>query len=81
MVGEPILIDVGARFKGYHSDLTRTICLGQPDDRFRKIYDLVLKAQLVAEQGIRPGMSAREADALARDTITKAGYIMDQPSS
>ncbi len=72
--GQPIVIDVGARVDGYHSDLTRTLCLGDPDDRFQEIYDLVLKAQLAAEEGMRPGMSAREADALARDVITDAGY-------
>jgi Xaa-Pro aminopeptidase len=72
--GQPIVIDVGARFEGYHSDLTRTLCLGHPDQRFQEIYDLVLKAQLAAEEGIRPGMAAREADALARDIITEAGY-------
>lgn len=73
-LGEPIVIDVGARVDGYHSDLTRTLCLGYPDDRFQEIYDLVLKAQLGAEEGIRPGMAARGADALARDIITGAGY-------
>jgi len=73
-VGEPIVVDVGARFEGYHSDLTRTLHLGDPDGRLQEIYDLVLKAQLAAEEGIRPGMSAREADALARDIITGAGY-------
>jgi Xaa-Pro aminopeptidase len=74
-IGQPIVIDLGARVDGYHSDLTRTLCLGEPDDRFQEIYDLVLKAQLAAEQGIRPGMPARQADALARDIINEAGYV------
>jgi Xaa-Pro aminopeptidase len=73
-IGQPIVIDLGARLDGYHSDLTRTLCLGEPDDQFQEIYDLVLKAQLAAEEGIRPGMPARQADALARDIITGAGY-------
>ncbi len=73
-VGQPIVIDVGARFEGYHSDLTRTLYLGEPDYRFQEISDVVLKAQLAAEEGIRPGMSGREADALAREIITHAGY-------
>lgn len=73
-VGEPIVIDVGARVDGYHSDLTRTLVLGEPDARLQEIYDLVLKAQLTAEEGIRPGMTGREADALARDVIEEAGY-------
>jgi Xaa-Pro aminopeptidase len=73
-VGQPIIIDVGARCDGYRSDLTRTLCLGEPDDKFEEIYHLVLEAQLAAEEGIKPGMSAREADALARDVIAGAGY-------
>lgn len=72
--GEPIIIDVGARVDGYHSDLSRTLCLGEPDHRFKEIYHLVLKAQVDALEGIRPGMTGREADALARDVIERAGY-------
>jgi Xaa-Pro aminopeptidase len=72
--GQPIVVDIGARVDGYHSDLTRTLYLGEPDDRFSEIYDLVLEAQLAAEEGIRPGMACRQADALARDVIARAGY-------
>ncbi|MBN1643332.1 MAG: aminopeptidase P family protein, partial [Dehalococcoidales bacterium] len=64
---EPIVIDMGASFGGYNSDLTRTICLGKPDDTFRKIYGIVKKAQETAISGIRPDMSAVEADSLARN--------------
>jgi Xaa-Pro aminopeptidase len=80
--GEPIIMDIGAQTEGYHSDLTRTACLGlrrapssrTPDDRFREIYDIVLRAQLAAEEGIRAGMTGQEADALARSVIEEAGY-------
>jgi Xaa-Pro aminopeptidase len=72
--GEPIVMDIGAQTEGYHSDLTRTACLGAPDDRFREIYDIVLQAQLAAEEGIRAGMTGQEADALARSVIEEAGY-------
>lgn len=72
--GEPIVIDLGARVDGYHSDLTCTLVLGEPDERFEEIYDLVLKAQLAALEEIRPGMTGREADALARRIIVEAGY-------
>jgi Xaa-Pro aminopeptidase len=72
--GEPIVIDLGARVAGYHSDLTRTICLGQPDERFTEIYDLVLRAQLAAEAAIREGIVAGEADNAARKIIAEAGY-------
>jgi Xaa-Pro aminopeptidase len=72
--GQPIVIDMGARVDGYHADLTRTIVLGQPDARFWEIYDLVLAAQRSAIAGLRPGLPAHMADALARDVIAEAGY-------
>lgn len=66
--------DFGALYKGYCSDLTRTIFIGTPTPKHREIWDIVLEAQLAALSGIRPGMTGREADALARDIITKYGY-------
>ena len=72
---EPIKIDIGARACGYCSDMTRTVCLGTPGDpRVSEIYSIVLEAQLRAERNIRPGMTGREADALSRDIISRAGY-------
>lgn len=72
--GEPVVIDIGARVEGYVSDLTRTLCAGRPDARFKKIYDLVLRAQLAAEEGTAVGMSGAQADALARSIINDAGH-------
>lgn len=72
--GEPIVMDMGARVDGYDSDLTRTICLGKPDSKLQEIYDIVLRAQLAAEKGARPGMKGHEVDALARQVIVDAGY-------
>ncbi len=72
--GEPVVIDMGARVGGYSSDLSRTICLGAPDDTFRKVYDTVLGAQLAAIAIIKEGMSGDEADSLARTVIEEAGY-------
>lgn len=72
--GEPIVFDLGARVEGYCSDLTRTLILGEPDERFQEIYYLVHEAQLSALAGIKPGMPGREADAVARDVIKAAGY-------
>jgi Xaa-Pro aminopeptidase len=73
--GEPITLDLGAQVDGYRSDLTRTVCLGKPkDDTYLKVWNTVLEAQLRAEEGIRAGVSGREADALAREVITAAGY-------
>ncbi len=72
--GRTIVIDMGALLDGYHADLTRTIVLGQPDQRFWEIYDIVLEAERQAIAGIRPGVLAHEIDALARDVIAAAGY-------
>jgi len=71
---EPVLIDMGARLDGYCSDFSRTLCFGKPDKTLTKIYDIVLKAQLTAIEGIKTGMKASEADKLARGVIQQAGY-------
>ncbi|MFC2007905.1 M24 family metallopeptidase, partial [Chloroflexota bacterium] len=71
--GEPIMIDIGARVEGYSSDLTRTICLGA-DDTFKKIYDVVLDAQLSAMSIIREGITGEQVDTAARAVIHNAGY-------
>ncbi len=73
-VGEPIVIDLGAVVGGYCADLTRTVWLGQADNQLEQIFTVVLEALEAAERGIRPGMTGREADALAREVITRAGY-------
>lgn len=73
-LGEPIVIDMGARYGGYHSDMTRTLVLGEADDRFREIYDQVLRAHLAAEAGAKAGLSGKTIDALARDSIAAAGH-------
>ena len=71
---EFVTLDFGAVMRGYHSDCTRTVVLGDASPRHREIYDLVLAAQRAALQGIRPGVAARDADALARRVITEAGH-------
>ncbi len=72
--GEPIVIDMGARFDGYASDMSRTICLGTPDDTFRKVYNIVLDAQLTAMSIINEGTTGEQADGSARTIIERAGY-------
>ena len=72
--GEPIVIDMGAKFDGYTSDLSRTICPGTPDDTFKKVYGAVLDAQLAAVSIIKEGMTGEQADKSARDVIARAGY-------
>ncbi len=73
-LGEPIVIDMGAKFDGYSSDLSRTICLGTPDDTFKKVYGVVLDAQLTAVSIINEGMTGERADRSARTVIERAGY-------
>jgi len=72
--GEPVVIDIGARFEGYGSDLSRTFCAGTPDDTFSRVYNAVLGAQLAAIAMIQEGMTGEEADRLARTVIEEAGY-------
>jgi Xaa-Pro aminopeptidase len=72
--GEPILIDMGARINGYCSDFSRTLFLGKADKTFREIYNIVLKAQTTAMEGIKSGMDASQADRLARSVVEQAGY-------
>ena len=72
--GHPVVIDMGVVVDGYCSDLTRTIVLGQPDDRFREIYEIVLTAQETAESTIEAGMTGSEVHMLAHNVIAEAGY-------
>lgn len=73
-VGDLVTVDFGCRIDGYCSDLTRTVCAGQPSERMRHVYQVVLEAQMAACRAVRPGMTARELDAVARDLISSAGY-------
>ena len=73
--GEWLLLDFGARVRGYCADLTRTVVVGaRADQRQRDVYDVVRQAQRTAREMIRAGMTGREADALARDVISAAGF-------
>ncbi|WP_088035723.1 M24 family metallopeptidase [Evansella clarkii] len=72
--GELVTLDFGAYYKGYCSDITRTLAVGNPSDELKKIYNTVLEAQIKGVEGIKPGMTGKEADALTRDHITDKGY-------
>jgi Xaa-Pro aminopeptidase len=73
-VKEPIIFDVGIRMNGYCSDMTRTIFLGSPGPKFKKIYRIVRQAQLAALQSVLPGIDSTHPDKIARDIIKKAGF-------
>lgn len=72
--GELVTLDFGTYYKGYCSDITRTLAIGPVSDELRQIYDTVLRAQLAGVEGIRAGITGIEADALTRDIIKEAGY-------
>ena len=73
--GEWLLLDFGAQVEGYCADLTRTVVVGaRADERQRAMYDLVRCAQGRALAHLRPGMTGREADALAREIIAGRGF-------
>jgi Xaa-Pro aminopeptidase len=71
---EPLMVDISPVIGGYRADLTRTFYLGQANPEFATMYQVVREAQSIAQDAIRPGLSCREADKLARDHITRAGY-------
>ncbi len=71
---EFVKLDFGAYYKGYCSDITRTVVLGKPTARHKEIYDIVLEAQLTCLDKLKPGMTGREGDALSRDVIVRHGY-------
>jgi len=72
--GDFVTLDYGALYEGYISDITRTIAVGEPADKLKEIYAVTLAAQELALQGIKPGMTGIEADAIARDHIKSKGY-------
>ncbi|AGK54863.1 M24 family metallopeptidase [Bacillus sp. 1NLA3E] len=72
--GDFVTLDYGAYHKGFVSDITRTISVGDPDPKLKEIYQIVLDAQERGVEGIKPGMSGKEADALTRDYITEKGF-------
>ncbi len=72
--GDLVVIDCGARYQGYHADMTRTVCLGPPEPWQREIYDLVAAAQLAGVTAATPGAVVGDVDAAARNLIGAAGH-------
>jgi Xaa-Pro aminopeptidase len=72
--GDAVVLDFGVIYRNYCSDMTRTIFIGEPDGELKKIYGIVLKAQLAALDCLVSGLRAYDADKVARDIITEAGY-------
>lgn len=72
--GDFVTMDFGCVYQGYCSDMTRTVAVGRPTEEMKKVYQIVLDANLRAMDGIREGVSCKEIDALARDYIKDNGY-------
>lgn len=72
--GKPILIDWGAVYRGYHSDMTRVFCIGKWPGKIVDIYKVVLEAQELAAKALAPGKTTAEIDAVARKHIHAAGF-------
>ena len=72
--GDFITMDFGCVYKGYCSDMTRTVALGQPSDEMRNVYDIVLQAQLAGIAAAKAGVTGAVIDGAARKVIQDAGY-------
>ncbi|OKQ00047.1 Xaa-Pro peptidase family protein [Paenibacillus sp. P46E] len=69
--GDMVILDFGATFQGYASDITRTVAVGQPHPRLEEIYDLVLEAELAGLNAIRHGMISKELDLIIRSPFIR----------
>ena len=72
--GEFLTMDFGAIYQGYCSDITRTVFLGEPEEKHREVYEVVLAAQRAGIAAVAPGRTGKEVDAVARKIIEDAGY-------
>jgi Xaa-Pro aminopeptidase len=72
--GDLVVVDIGATYKGYCSDMTRTVVAGQPSAKQKKLHGIVQNAQENAYQTIKPKVKARNVDLAARKVIEEAGY-------
>lgn len=72
--GDFITMDFGCIYQGYCSDMTRTVAVGNPTEEMKKVYQIVLDANLRAMDGIQEGISCKVIDALAREYINQQGY-------
>lgn len=72
--GEVVVVDLGARYRGYCTDLTRTFFMGNATEEMMEIYNITIKAQEAAFEAVSAGVWARDVDKAARDVITANGY-------
>jgi Xaa-Pro aminopeptidase len=73
--GDPVVVDFGATFEGYRSDMTRTFCVdAEPDGELARIFAVVGESQAAGAKAVRPGISAKEVDDVCRQVIAEAGW-------
>ena len=72
--GDLVVVDVGATYKHYHSDMTRTFVAGTPTEKQKKLHQIVLNARERAIGFLKPNLNAKDVDAVARGIIDNAGY-------
>ena len=72
--GDFLVMDFGAVWQGYRSDMTRTLVIGTPTEKHREIYEITLEAQLAGLAAVAPGKTGAEVDQVSLDVITLAGY-------
>ncbi|HHI01583.1 MAG: aminopeptidase P family protein [Thermococcus sp.] len=72
--GDFVILDFGARYKGYCSDITRTVAIGHANEKLKEIYEIVKEAQERAFQSVREGIKAGDVDIAAREHIARKGY-------
>lgn len=72
--GDLVLIDMGVVYEGYYTDVTRTVVVGESEEQFTEVHDVVREAASRARRAAEPGMTAHELDRVARDVIEEAGY-------
>ncbi len=73
--GDPVVVDFGATFEGYRSDMTRTFCVGaDPEGELARIFAVVGASQAAGAAAVRPGIAAKEVDDVCRQIIAEAGW-------
>jgi Xaa-Pro aminopeptidase len=72
--GDLVVVDMGATYKFYRSDMTRTFVAGKPSEKQKKLYEIVKTAQAEAFRAVKPNAKAKDVDAAARKIIADAGY-------
>ncbi len=71
---DPVLVDMGVKLDGYCSDMTRNVVPAKPSKLYRKVYDLVLKANMLGIASVKPGMTSGELDGIVRRFLAKEGF-------